>query len=42
MNVTIEVWLPVPAEIFAIFLGALVAYLVYVTAKFVVSLWTGA
>ena len=42
MTTTIEVWLPVPPQIFAIFLAALIAYLVYVTAKFIISLWTGA
>lgn len=42
MTTTIEVWLPVPPEVFAMFLAALVAYLVYAAAKFIISLWTGA
>ena len=42
MTTTIEIWLPVPPELFAVFLGALAAYLVYNIAKFVISLWTGA
>ena len=42
MTATIEIWLPVPPEVFSVFLAALVAYLGYNIAKFIISLWTGA
>ena len=42
MEATIEIWLPVHPGVFGLFLAALVAYLVYVAAKFVISIWTGA
>lgn len=42
MNATIEIWMPVHPAIFAVFLGLMTAYLIYVIAKFVISVWTGA
>ena len=41
-SVEIVIWLPVHPAVFGVFLGALTAYLAYATAKFVISLWTGA
>jgi len=42
MEANIEIWLPVPPAFFAAVLGILLVYLVYVAAKFIISLWTGA
>jgi len=42
MTTTVTLWLPVSPTLFGIFLGCLVFYLLYVAAKFVISIWTGA
>lgn len=42
MTATLEIWMPAPPEIFGAFLAAVVAYLAYVIAKFIISIWTGA
>ncbi len=42
MEASIEIWLPVPPAFFAAVLGIILIYLIYVGAKFVISMWTGA
>jgi len=42
VEANIEIWLPVPPAFFAAAGGIILIYLIYVSAKFVISLWTGA
>lgn len=40
-TVTFEVWFPVAPEVFVGLLTVIAVYLIYVAAKFIISIWTG-
>jgi len=42
MDATINVIFPAPPEVFGVFIGICVAYLIYSAAKFIISIYTGA
>ncbi len=41
MTINMEVWAPVPVEVFGLFLGLAIIWIIYRVAKFFVSIVTG-